>query len=476
MPMPSLFRKLRVLIVAWVAAACFQSIVDLDALGAGSQPPNIVFILTDDQRADTIAALGNASMRTPNLDRLARNGFAFMNARNQGGLQGAVCVPSRAMLWSGQSLWHANEQLEGRVTLGQWLGGNGYRTFGTGKWHNGDASLLRTFAEARNITEGFLPNGHTSAFRLRHVSHGQLTASSNTPPVYSTALIGQTAVDFINRAAKEPGSPFFLYAGFNAPHDPFGAPPEYRNLYLDKQGSPVITLPGNVLRKHPFNAGVHDIRDEVLLPTPRPVEALLRQNVEYAAMISQVDAWVGRILAALEANGLANNTLVVFTSDQGLARGSHGLLGKQNLYEHSLKVPLILSGPKVPKGRSAAPVYLFDLFSTLTDYAGIQTPEGQMDGPSLRPFMEGKAPPPHKVMYHGYTKLMRAVCDGPWKLIVYSLPGGSTRIQLFNLEKDPLETKDFCNEPSQADRVERLKQLLREQAAGFNDPLRLWRD
>lgn len=422
-----------------------------------AERPNIILIESDDQRPDAIAALGNPTVKTPGLDRLVGSGMAFTNARNQGSYNAAVCVASRSMLQSGQSLWHYDDNLQGRVTLGELLQKSGYHTYGTGKWHNGNESLKRSFTAADNITPGFLPKGHDSAFATLAIHDGKIAKGENLPPRLSTDLIGSTALDFLK--GYDGRKPFFLYVGFNAPHDPYTADKEYEKLYRDASGKSTVPPPPAFRPNHAFDPGVLKIRDEVLLPRPLDPGALANQNATYDAMISHLDQWVGKLLDELKARGLDKNTVVVFTSDHGLARGSNGLLGKQNVYEHTLKIPFVISGPGIAAGkRTDSAVYNFELYRTIADYAGAKAPD-QAEGSSIRPILEGKQTKGRDATYHGYTSLMRAVVADGWKLIEYSVKG-ERHTQLFHIAEDRTEEKDLSADPAQADRLKALRERM----------------
>lgn len=429
--------------------------------------PNIILIESDDQRADTIGALGNASIQTPALDRLAKQGFAFLNARNQGSNNGAVCVASRSMCHSGQSLWHYDDNLKGRVTLGELLQSEGYHTYGTGKWHNGTEAMKRSFTAADRMTSGFLPKGHDSAFAIQSIHNGKVQAGQNLAPKHSTDLIGQTAVDFL--ITYEGEKPFFLYVGFNAPHDPYTRVPEFEAAYREPDGRSKVPLFDNFLPQPPVDPGVMAIRDEVLLPHPLEPEAVRHQNAVYYGMITHLDSWVGKILDQLEHKGLADNTLVIFTSDHGLARGSHGLLGKQNLYEHSLRVPMLLRGPGIKAGgRSTSPVYNFELYRTLAEVAAATPKAGQVEGESFLPIATGSRKGERKVVYDGYTNLMRAVVEGDWKLIETHVKAVRST-QLFNLAVDPTEMRNLATDPTQAEKLQHLREQMIAQRELWDD-------
>ena len=457
-------------------------------LGAQVTQPNIVFIITDDQRPDTISALGdffakngNVDIETPHLDSLVQAGCTFMNARNMGASQQAICVASRSMIMSGQSLYRKDNQLTGRTTLGETLQSAGYYTFGTGKWHNGDASFRRTFTEAKNIGPGFLPNGHDVNYTLKHSLNGAAQANTNSNGQHSSNIYGQTAVDFINNYSGS--SPFFAYVSFNGPHDPFDPNTDNgfndRAPYQDASGNSTLSLPANYATDHPFNPGVLNTRDELLQRTEsgntlpvRPLnnDFVNEQNADYCAMITRIDYWVGQIVSTLQTKGLLDNTIIIFTSDHGLARGSHGLIGKQNLYEHSVEIPLIMRGPGVPANtKNHGLVYTHDLFTTVCDYAGSTLPTGHLvEGLSVRGMAEGTIEKVRNVAYHGYASVMRSVQQGSWKLIEYHV-SGQRNSQLFDLEQDPLEMNNLSASATHADKLAEMRLLLYQQKTYYGD-------
>jgi arylsulfatase A-like enzyme len=266
-------------------------------------------------------------------------------------------------------------------------------------------------------------------------------------------LFADSAIAFLNRQKED--RPFLCYVAFNAPHDPRIAPREYH----DRASAAPPPLPPNYLPQHPFDNGDLTGRDERLAPWPR-TEAVVRQHLaDYYASIMFLDVQVGRILDALKATGRDGDTLVVFASDHGLALGSHGLFGKQNLYDHSMHAPLLLAGPGVPKGKQFdALCYLLDVFPTLGDLAGVPAPEGS-EGKSLVPVLAGKRAGVRESLFTAYQAVQRAVRDERWKLIVYPQ---INKTQLFDLEKDPGETKDLAAEKGMEPEVRRLTVLLKE--------------
>jgi arylsulfatase A-like enzyme len=455
-----------------------------------SRPPNIVLLLTDDQRFDTIAALGNPHVRTPNLDRLARSGTAFTQAHIPCGTSPAVCMPSRAMLHSGRTLFHlagAGEAIPPEhTTLGEALRHAGYRTFGTGKWHNGPAAYHRSFGAGAEVFFGGMadhwnvpachydPSGRydcRAAWTERFMSDNALRyrlCDHIHPGRHSTDLIASAAVDFLAETA--PDSPFFLYVAFLAPHDPRTMPREYLELYDPAR----LELPPNCLAEHPFDNGALRIRDELLAGFPRQPDEIRRHLAEYYAMITHLDAGIGRILAALEGRGLAENTLILLAGDNGLALGQHGLMGKQNCYEHSVRVPLLLAGPGVPPGaRSSAHVYLLDLFPTICELSGTPVP-ASVEGTSLVPALRSPQGNVRDSLYFAYADTQRAVKDGQFKLIEYVTGGQHSMTQLFDLISDPWETTNLAGDPGQAETLVRLRRELARWRDAWGDPDSPW--
>lgn len=414
------------------------------APAAAQQPapkrPNILFLFTDDQRWDTVAALGNPHIKTPNLDRLARDGFVFTNTYCMGSMVPAVCLPSRTMLMTGRSLFHipakGQKAAPGVPLLPRALADAGYVTYRTGKKGN-------TFLPAN---EAF----HENVYDERRDAQ-------------ATERYADRVIDYLAKAPKD--KPFFVHVAFSHPHDPRNAPAEYLKMYPPDK----MPLPKSFLPQHPFDNGELYVRDEKLAPHPRTPEAMRRHLADYYAVVSFMDTQIGRILAALERNGQAGNTIILFSSDQGLAVGGlHGLMGKQNLYE-SNKPPLFVYGPGIPKGKSDALVYLFDLFPTLCDLAGAPIPRG-LDGLSLVPVLKGDKTKVRDWLFGAYRDGQRMIRDERWKLLKYNA-SGVRNIQLFDLRNDPDELTNLATNVKHRDEVARLEKLLSEAQKWAGDPL-----
>jgi arylsulfatase A-like enzyme len=412
------------------------------AVGQKPAAPNILFLFADDHRADAVGAHGNPSIVTPAIDSLAARGFSFRNNYCMGSHHGAVCAPSRAMLMSGLDLFSIREDLSGTRTLPMVLGEAGYQTFATGKWHNGEASFAASFQSGGNVFFGGMC-AHTDVLVRNKPAGGELT-DKRVGDAFSSELFADAAIDFLE-SGRDPERPFFLYVSFSAPHDPRQPPSVWRQHYYAKRPR----LPYNWMRLHPFHTGWIKGRDDKLAPWPRTRAVISDQLAEYYGMISHMDQQIARILATLEESGLTEDTLVVYSADHGLALGSHGLLGKQNLYEHSMKCPLIIAGPGFAHGESDALTYLFDLFPTLCAAAGVPAPEG-LAGADLGPIMRGEARTVRQQLFTAFEDKMRAVRDERWKLIRYPL---INHTQLFDLAADPDELNNLASDATHAQRV-----------------------
>ena len=425
---------------------------------AHAAPMNVVVLLADDQRADTIGALGNPHIDTPNLDRLVARGTAFSNAYIMGSRNGAVCMPSRAMLMTGRPLFAFDEMASPIPAeyplLPEQFRKAGYDTFITGKWHQDYASMNRAFVGGARIFMAGMhdpfsvplrPYDPTGAYPKEaiEVREGE----------HASALLADTAVTYLQ--GRSAAQPFFLYVAFTAPHDPRVAPKEYHERYAKKPPP----LPENFLPEHPFDNGEQKIRDELLAGFPR-TEAEVRQHLaDYYASITHLDSQIGRVLDALAASGAADNTLVVYSADNGLAIGSHGLMGKQSVYEHSVRVPLVIAGPGVPEGRKTeALVYLNDLYPTLLDWCGVEA-ERPPFAKSFAPVLRGAADSHRTFVTFAYKGEQRGIRQGDCKLLLCNARG-ARHVRLFNLSKDPAELHDLSGDAAHSVERERLVALL----------------
>ena len=432
-----------------------------------TERPNILFILADDQRADALGCAGNSYIRTPNIDSLARSGVRFSNAYIMGGHHGAISAPSRAMLLSGKHLFNVYDKLEGVTTMPMQFGSTGYETFGTGKWHNEKSAFEKSFKKASNVFLG----GMANHFQVPCRSLGP-DGKLSEPEMkgFSTDVFAGSAIDFITDYAKgDRKNPFFCYVAFTVPHDPISPHNDFTDAYPDQS----LPLPGNYLPIHPFQFDDLLVRDENLLPWPRKPEHIRSVLSDYYALISHLDRNIGNIINTLRKTGLYDNTIIVYAADNGLAAGSHGLLGKQNLYEHSMKVPLIITGPGIPADKgSDAFVYLFDIFPTLTELCNVPLPP-ETDGKSLVPLISGNSESVRNSVFTAYRNTVRAVRTDEWKLIRYPERDYN---QLFNLSADPLELNNLAGSVIWKQKLDEMTALLKQWQMELKDKAPLTAD
>jgi arylsulfatase A-like enzyme len=429
-----------------------------------SARPNILLVIADDHQAAAIGAHGHPVVRTPTLDGLVAQGVTFSGVHIMGSFMPAVCAPSRACLLTGRNVVNADAHpslVKGPAyevalpidapTLPQVFGGAGYQTFFTGKWHNDLPALLRSFEAGEAIFQGGMCDHQNVPVRnLREIHDG---APARSAPGFSTEIFCGAADAFLRNRDRR--RPFFACVALTSPHDPRTPPAAFRSLYPPQ----ALPLPANFQPEHAFDNGELDIRDEKLAPRPRDPATLREHLAGYYGMISHHDAWIGRLLATLRATGAEENTIVVYTSDHGLALGSHGLLGKQNLYEHSTRVPLIMKGPGLPRGRRCTSLaYAFDLYATLCGLAGLASPDG-LDSRSLLPALSPTMRSIREELGSLYMDCQRALTTDRWKLIKYRVAGHERR-QLFDLATDPDEIEDRSGHPEFAPLVADLTRRL----------------
>jgi len=380
-----------------------------DSIGRDSAH-NVLILYSDDQRADTIGAWGNREISTPNLDKLVQRGISFRNCYNQGGHVGAVCIASRAMLLSGKSLWRATApQGMDSTLLPERLREAGYDTYFTGKWHNGQTTLERCFQQGGLTHMGGM--GPQISPRLSDFGNSRVSTRAGR----ATPLFTDGTVDFLNRRGKT-SKPFLAYCAFTAPHDPREADPQDLKRYESRE----LTLPRPWFPFPQKDNGELLVRDEMIVPAPRTRLQCKNELAAYYALITELDRNIGRILKALEDNDQLSRTIIVFAGDNGLAMGAHGLMGKQSMYEHSLRVPLIMSGPGIRVQRENKPMYLFEVYSRICRHLNLSIPST----------VEAPGGP----LYFGYRDFQRAVRIGSHKMAW----SGNSREQ-YDLATDPYE-------------------------------------
>ena len=412
--------------------------------------PNIILIVSDDQRQDSIAALGNPIIKTPHLDGLVRRGSVFLNAT----CANPICTPSRAEILTGctgirNQVFDFGRTLSPNLTtLPEPFNDAGYKTWYCGKWHNDGRPDKHGYQATRGLYTGgggkwWKPQ---TDYRGHPVSgyKGWIFRDPNGEPLPEhgvgltpniSARIADAAIEVIHSST----APYLLHVNFTAPHDPLLIPRGYENLYDPAD----IPLPANFRTTHPFDHGNLVGRDETLLPTPRTSELVKADLAAYYAVISHMDAQIGRIITAIEQRQQTNSTVIVFCSDHGLAMGSHGLRGKQNMYEHTIRVPLIFAGPGIRRNRKlTGHAYLRDLLPTLLELAGL--PQVDCDGKSQVRVLLGQKATEHNFTVGYFRDSQRMIRTNRWKLIQYPLVN---RTQLFDLQNDADEKHDLASLP-----------------------------
>ncbi len=454
----------RLFLVAGMLMTCATGVL------AQERRPNVLLLYADDLRRDFVGAFGGREGDTPNLDRLAARGTRLTGISCMGSRHGAVCVPSRAMLLSGRGLPRVTDDLKDAAgnqvpTLPELLREAGYRTFMTGKWHNGKPAAERAFPDAVGVFLGGMCDHNDVP--LVDIEDGQVVRQRRGEG-HSSRLFADEAVNFLDRrkAAGATDQPFFAYVAFTAPHDPRDPPPGALRRAAEGDRPEV---PPNFRGQHGLDLGkpTMAVRDEQLLGWPRDPDLLRDQLQEYRALVMDLDEQIGRILTCLDGHGWLQDTLVVFASDHGLALGSHGLLGKQSLYEHSMGSPVVLAGPGIEAGAVRHGLgYIHDLFPTICAAASAVPPPG-VEAVDLSDLLAG-ATEGRTELLTIYAGTQRAVRDGRYKLI--RLPQ-IDRCLLFDLQQDPHECWDLAQSPAHQATLHRLRDRMGELQAAAADNL-----
>lgn len=496
-------------VLSYLVAIFFGTLLLLQAASCTSEPepPNIILLFTDDQTYETIEALGNDEIITPNLNRLVNQGSTFTHTYNMGGWNGAVCIASRSMMISGRHIWRAQQQdnlwrtgdsTAIAQTWGKIMQGNGYHTYMSGKWHV-QAPATAVFDTVRHVRPGMPPDswgrgggGRQVAEALRSggdvaaampLGYNRPLGNENDPWSPSDTTFGgfweggkhwsevlkDDALLFIEDARDKP-NPFFMYLAFNAPHDPRQSPQAFLNQYNVEN----IRVPESFLPMYPWKDSIGNgpgLRDEALAPFPRTAFSVQKHRQEYYAIISHLDAQIGKILDALEQSGEMDNTYIFFTADHGLAVGQHGLIGKQNMYDHSIRVPLVAVGPDIPKGKQfSQDVYLQDVMATSLEAAAIEKPP-YVEFHSFMDIMRGERQESHyDAIYGAYIDYQRMIRKDGYKLIVYPR---INKLLLYDLENDPEEINNLADDPQYKEKVDELYRELIKLQNDMGDDLRL---
>lgn len=447
--------------------AVLISAITCPGTATAAKRPNVLFIFTDDQRPDAFGALGNPDIKTPNMDRIINSGFVFNRAYIQGSMTFATCLPSRAMIMSGKPLFRAPLQLDSGVLMPQVFQKSGYRTFATGKWHNGESSFEKCFDEAEAVFFGGAARTHINVPVNRMIAG--LMVPYDAGETFSTDLFADAAIEFIE-GQSEKEQPFFCYIPFTAPHSPVTPPGKWATMYDPDK----ITLPPNHAALRP------DLVDQQQGASRRgggrggrgrqggdvsPVDRAKQRYAAYYGLISHLDHHIGRVLDTLKKTGQAENTIILFATDHGMSMDSHGQSGKHNAYEHTSRVQMVASGAGVPKGSSDALVYLYDIYPTLCGLTGLPIPD-EVEGKSLAKVIHGKQAKVRDHLFTAYMDDQRTIRDDRWKLFYRSK---EDRAALYDLKNDPHELNDLAAKPENKDRIAKLKVELAKAQQLYGD-------
>jgi len=474
------------------------------ATAEAKKRPNILYIIADDQSPFDLKIYNPGSaLQTPNLDRLAEGGMVFDGAYQMGSWVGGVCTASRHMIMSGRTVWHIPDRGRrklnpnvrdpklvppdlARHTLAAVFNRAGYDTMRTCKRGNSYDAANALFTVVRDATK----RGGTAET--------------------GSAWHAEQVLDYLDtREKSKDADPFLIYFGFSHPHDKRDGTPALLKKYgavnhTDRKALPSANakqpkLPLNWLPKHPFHHGHPGLRDEVKVSGvwERRDERTIRNEIgRQFACSENIDIQIGRVLKKLKAMGELENTYIIYTADHGMAIGRHGLQGKQNLYEHTWRVPFIVNGPGIKPGtRAQGNIYLLDTLATLCGLAGIAPPATD-EGRSAVPVLMGRKQTVRDTLfgvYCGGTKPgMRSVRRGDWKLIKYDVMDGKVReTQLFNLKINPHEYLaehhalrkftephpdqfNLAHNPKYAAKRKEMEALLLKEMNRLHDPYRLW--
>ncbi len=495
---------MKLLIVALLVFSSF-------AVACGADRPNVLFIAVDDLRPE-MGCYGNTVVQTPNLDRLAARGTVF----NRVYCQQAVCSPSRSSLMTGRRpdatrVWdletHFRVALPDCVTIPEHFKANGYHCAALGKIYHGGFEDGRSWSEPHWYATGRTVDTDPADWTKRKVQPFQSSVkeysaniakdtTSNQPagrtaknnkkkngPAFEISPKeddqlpdGATAAEAVRRlqSLKSSGKPFFLAVGFVKPHLPFVSPKKYWDLYdAEKIPSPATrSLPtGAPEFSGHTNGELHNYRG---VPSENPIPEDFAGELRhgYYASVSYIDAQVGRLLDALDREGLADNTVVVLWGDHGWQLGDHGLWHKHTNFELAARAPLIVSAPRqTTAGKTCnATVEFVDVYPTLADLCGLEIPAG-LDGLSLKRFIEDPSAEASKVAISQYPRaagrpigqlMGYSIRDARYRLTVWRERAGEKIIatELYDYETDPHETKNVADKPESQAIVARLSQYV----------------
>lgn len=436
--------------------------IKMGAIGnhTDSKRPNFVFISSDQHSFRYSGFMGDPLVKTPNLDKIASKGVVLEN--NYCG--SPVCVAGRACMMTG--MYPSDVNSFGNTTVydgsyptwGKRLRDSGYYCWGTGK------------ADLNNVSdlgfEGMLSNGHakgpdiTELFRrptiFRLDERDDVNGDTRTEPSRDNK-IAEDAIDFIKNKTKSLGKPWAVYIGFYSPHPKWVGLKKYFDYYL-----PLVTppyYPDTYLEELPLPYQV--LRHFKRISTPIPMERMIRARAAYFSMITELDEYIGKVYASVEATGQIDNTYFVYTTDHGEALGYNGLWLKNNLYEGAAHIPLVFSGPGLTPGlRIKEPTGHIDFIATMMEWAGLGHIK-ELRGTSLTPLLNGKQTGEVRFAYteshsEGNPAGSCMIRVGDWKLMHFTWYSD----YLFNLKEDPNEYHNLNNNPDYKDKSKELKNIL----------------
>lgn len=472
--------------------------------------PNILFIITDDQDAETLDVYGDIYCDTPNIDNLSNEGITLISAYHMGSFRAAVCTPSRSMLMTGRSVWETQDlnvdypplDYKHQPEL------NYLKITDDSPSYNSLPAIFKRagYYTFRTCKRGNSYEGANLLFDERYDQTNRDSLDINGSSWHADKVI-----NYLDRRIQgDHTQPFFIYLGFSHPHDPRRAKSSLLKKYgAVSPGPPNIinknspNLPINYLPSHPFEEGHPDLRDENSVEgvmTKRDELTIRNERGKELATIEYIDTEIGRVLKKLKETGELENTFIFFTSDHGIAVGKHGLMGKQNLYEHSIKIPFIVKGPNIKKNKKIqGNIYLSDVLPTLCDLSGIKIPEN-IFGKSFKSVLLGNKKKIRDVIYAVYSggskPGIRSVKKDNWKLIKYDVMDGKVRkTQLFNLKQNPNELLiehhnpkiismtgntpkklqvNLADFPKYKTKLREMEAILMKEMKLIEDPYKLW--
>jgi iduronate 2-sulfatase len=445
------------------------------AWAADAKRPNVLFIAVDDMNND-LGCYGHPLVKSPNIDRLAARGVRFDRAY----CQFPLCSPSRSSIMTGlrpdttrvfDLRYHFRSGMPEVVTLPQLFSKNGYYAARVGKiYHYGNPGDIGTSGldDSPSWQEVFNPAGTDKTalepdiinYTPKRGLGSSMTILADKTGKDEDHTDGKVATKAIELLEKHKDKPFFLAVGFYKPHCPWVAPQKYFDLYPLEQ----ITLP-QIAPDFEKTALPHSISSTK--PWPYfgiPSNQAREAKRAYYATISFVDAQIGRVLDALDRLGLGENTIIVFWSDHGYHLGEHGLWMKQSCYEESARVPLIIAPPvsKSAGKASKRTVELLDVYPTLADLAGLQSPKS-LQGASLRPLLENPSADWNRP---AFTQVQRGGFPGHsirterWRYTEWA--NGEKGAELYDHESDPEELKNLATSAEHAATIKELKALIKK--------------